>query len=83
MPKDFLQGASLKKSPHDVQTKGGGQRPFEQCSKKLHFSLMTASLNLIEQFENEKADRASLISFLRARVPGPTWGRSDLTKYLK
>ena len=24
--------------------KGGGQRPFEQCSKKLHFSLMTASL---------------------------------------
>ena len=23
---------------------GGGQRPFEQCSKKLHFSLMSASL---------------------------------------
>ena len=23
---------------------GGGQRPFEQCSKKLHFSLMMASL---------------------------------------
>ena len=37
----FLQ----KNSPHDVQTKGGGvQRPFEQCSKKLHFSFMTASL---------------------------------------
>ena len=24
--------------------KGGGQRPFEQCSKKLHFSLVMASL---------------------------------------
>ena len=37
----FLQ----KNSPHNVQTKGGGgQRPYEQCSKKLHFSLMTASL---------------------------------------
>ena len=23
---------------------GGGQRPFEQCSKKLHFSYGTASL---------------------------------------
>ena len=30
----------------NVQTKGGGgQRPFEQCSKKLHFSLMSASLS--------------------------------------
>ena len=29
----------------NVQIKGGGgQRPFEQCSKKLHFSLMMASL---------------------------------------
>ena len=28
-------GHYLKNSPHDVQTKGGGgQRPFEQCSKK-------------------------------------------------
>ena len=24
--------------------RGGGQRPFEQCSKKLHFSYMAASL---------------------------------------
>ena len=24
---------------------GGGQRPFEQCSKKLHFSYGTASLS--------------------------------------
>ena len=41
MPKDFLP----KNSPHDVQTTGGGgQRPFEQCSKKLHFSLAMASL---------------------------------------
>ena len=37
----FLQ----KNSPHDVQTKGGGgQRPFEQCSKKLHFFETSASL---------------------------------------
>ena len=37
----FLQ----KNSPHSVQTKGGGgQRPFEQCSKKLHFSYAMASL---------------------------------------
>ena len=37
----FLQ----KNSPHDVQTKGGGgQRPFEQCLKKLHFSFTMASL---------------------------------------
>ena len=30
----------------NVQIKGGGggQRPFEQCSKKLHFSLAMASL---------------------------------------
>ena len=37
----------MKNSPHDVQTKGGGggQRPFEQCSKKLHFSYGTASLS--------------------------------------
>ena len=27
--------------------KGGGQRPFEQCSKKLHFSLMSASLTVV------------------------------------
>ena len=29
----------------NVQIKGGGQRPFEQCSKKLHFSLAMASLS--------------------------------------
>ena len=28
----------------NVQIKGGGQRPFEQCSKKLHFSHRRASL---------------------------------------
>ena len=28
----------------NVQIKGGGQRPFEQCSKKLHFSCVMASL---------------------------------------
>ena len=38
----FLQ----KNSPHNVQTKGGGgQRPFEQCSNKLHFSYRAASLS--------------------------------------
>ena len=36
----FLQ----KNSPHNIQIKGGGQRLFEQCSKKLHFSYMEASL---------------------------------------
>ena len=74
MPKDFLQGASLKptfiqhfkcgelhifhirfnivkKHPPqnrtNVQIKGGGgQRPFEQCSKKLHFFERGASLIL-------------------------------------
>ena len=40
----------MKKHPlqnrTNVQIKGGGgQRPFEQCSKKLHFSLAMASLN--------------------------------------
>ena len=39
----------MKKHPlqnrTNVQIKGGGgQRPFEQCSKKLHFSLAMASL---------------------------------------
>ena len=28
----------------NVQIKGGGQRPFEQCSKKLHFFETKASL---------------------------------------
>ena len=32
----------------NVQIKGGGgQRPFEQCSKKLHFSLGMASLRQV------------------------------------
>ena len=34
---------------------GGGQRPFEQCSKKLHFSLMSASLcdgHIVFDFSN-------------------------------
>ena len=35
----------LKKSPHDVQTKGGGgQSLLNNVKKKLPFSLMTASL---------------------------------------
>ena len=34
MPKDFLQGASLKKSPHDVQTKGGGVKGLLNNVKK-------------------------------------------------
>ena len=29
----------------NVQIKGGGQRPFEQCSKKLHFFERSASLS--------------------------------------
>ena len=39
----------------NVQIKGGGggQRPFEQCSKKLHFSLAMASLT--QQVHWEKA----------------------------
>ena len=42
---------AVKNSPHDVQTKGGGgQRPFEQCSKKLHFSYGTASLSPMCKF---------------------------------
>ena len=39
----------IKKHPLEnrtnVQIKGGGQRPFEQCSKKLHFFEMSASLS--------------------------------------
>ena len=39
----------LKKHPLQNRTNveikgGGGQRPFEQCSKKLHFSYRMASL---------------------------------------
>ena len=35
----------------NVQIKGGGgQRPFEQCSKKLHFSHRRASLIVIYVF---------------------------------
>ena len=34
MPKDFLQGASLKNSPHDVQTKGGGVKGLLNNVKK-------------------------------------------------
>ena len=52
----FLQ----KNSPHNVQTNGGGgggQRLFEQCSKKLHFSLMTASLILNAGIQNERGER--------------------------
>ena len=29
----------------NVQIKGGGQRPFEHCSKKLHFFERVASLS--------------------------------------
>ena len=55
-------------SPHDVQTKGGGQRLFEQCSKKLHFSYGMASLRkhlLFLSFVNvlkiEKRGRGAII----------------------
>ena len=46
----------------NVQIKGGGgQRPFEQCSKKLHFSLAMASLTNYDptslSLENSLADR--------------------------
>ena len=57
----FLQ----KKSPHDVQTKGGGgQRPFEQCSKKLHFSYGTASLT-----GRTSTVEALLSTFFHGQVP--------------
>ena len=37
----------------NVQIKGeGGQRPFEQCSKKLHFSYRGASLSLKRNIGN-------------------------------
>ena len=38
----------------NVQIKGGGgQRPFEQCSKKLHFFERGASLSIYSQSVNE------------------------------
>ena len=46
----------------NVQIKGGGQRPFEQCSKKLHFFERMASLThtrIVEsvgQFDNEDCE---------------------------
>ena len=47
----MLKNAFKKYPPQNrtnVQIKGGGgQRPFEQCSKKLHFFEMRASLTLI------------------------------------
>ena len=48
LPFSMLKNAFKKYPPQNrtnVQIKGGGgQRPFEQCSKKLHFSLAMASL---------------------------------------
>ena len=42
----------------NVQIKGGGggQRPFEQCSKKLHFSLGMASLRCSVRHRGEQHD---------------------------
>ena len=60
---------ALKKHPlqnrTNVQIKGGGgQRPFEQCSKKLHFFEMGASLSANVETETSvlerKKDGASL-----------------------
>ena len=54
MLKSIMLKNAFKKHPlqnrTNVQIKGGGggQRPFEQCSKKLHFSYRRASLRLIK-----------------------------------
>ena len=52
----MLKNAFKKYPPQNrtnVQIKGGGgQRPFEQCSKKLHFFEMRASLR--EGFKKSK-----------------------------
>ena len=48
LPFLMLKNAFLKtplQNRTNVQIKGGGQRPFEQCSKKLHFSHRGASLS--------------------------------------
>ena len=60
----MLKNAFKKYPPQNrtnVQIKGGGgQRPFEQCSKKLHFFEMRASLTNL----NEKRP-SSVFSTLR------------------
>ena len=54
----MLKNAFKKYPPQNrtnVQIKGGGgQRPFEQCSKKLHFFEMRASLSSIMGFMSTK-----------------------------
>ena len=53
----------LKNSSHDVQIKGGGgQRPFEQCSKKLHFSYTMASLT--RELDREQALEVHLLEIV-------------------
>ena len=47
---------------------GGGQRPIEQCSKKLHFSLMAASL--IDDDDDDDDPAAALVA-ARLKVHWP------------
>ena len=57
----------------NVQIKGGGgQRPFEQCSKKLHFSLAMASLSTVDDSgkpENKRRHKSELQSSFPATQP--------------
>ena len=47
----------------NVQIKGGGgQRPFEQCSKKLHFSYRMASLRYQRKELHSRTQRVKLIT---------------------
>ena len=55
--------------------KGGGQRPFEQCSKELHFSYGTASLRA--DFVSIKVDCGMMTGIVRSmmmrRKRSDTW----------
>ena len=42
---------------------GGGQRPFEQCSKKLHFSLGMASLSSQAEHDGPKSSGVQLMDY--------------------
>ena len=56
--------------------KGGGQRPFEQCSKKLHFSLVMASLivGLRTQKIDPISNNAWELSFLLQHI---IWSKNE------
>ena len=55
----------------NVQIKGGGgQRPFEQCSKKLHFSERMASLTRSKKKEENILEKGKLLRMVQQKEQG-------------